>query len=148
MPGTGRQLSPAEQVVERMLEASDEYVVATYEARLKRLSEDRRRLPGHRVVFGYLRTNPRTSLTTHRAYMDQLEDAGCDIVRAERMAGNDLTEGFFDLVDHMESGDVLMIPRAYQLSRLQGIARRGVEAVEARGASVEYLYGVGPTGTA
>ncbi len=146
LPGSGNRLGLDKQLSARIPEAVNDLETAKEVARLAQLTKYRR--PGETFKFGYVRTNPRSSTVVHDGYVAQLEDFGCEVVRGERVAGDELTEGFHDLVAILQPGDVLVIPRAYQLSRVRDVALKAVSYVESVGARVEFLYGVGPSGTA
>ncbi len=146
LPGSGKQLDARADLLAKVVEATAEYVESKTAERLALVAKRRR--PGDSFLFGYIKTNPRTPSTTHDGYVAQLEDAGCAVVHDERLSGDELTDGFFDLVDYLKPGDVLMVPRAYQISRSRDLALKAVALVESRGARVDFLYGVGPSGTA
>ncbi|MET8846627.1 hypothetical protein [Amycolatopsis sp. NPDC004625] len=146
MPGSGNRLDSVEEFAARITEVTDDFEAAKTAERLVFIAEHRR--PGDHFAFGYLKTNPRSSRGVHDGYVAQLVAAGCEVVRGERVAGDELTDGFLDLIDNLKPGDVFMVPRAYQLSRSRDLALKAVALVESRGARVEYLYGVGPIGTA
>jgi hypothetical protein len=138
MPGSGNRLELVEAPAAKTTETTDDFQKAKTTERLTFIAERRR--SGDHFAFGYLKTNPRSSRGLHDGYVGQLEAAGCEVVLGERVAGDELTEGFFDLVNNLKPGDVLMVPRAYLISSSHALALKAVALVESLGARVEYLW--------
>lgn len=130
--------NPSAALADQLLGIYDRYAADAGGRRLASITEHRR--PEHTFVFGYLRTTPITPSSRHHAYAEELEYAECEVVRAERAFGDDLTAGFYDLLRHIRPGDTLVVTRPAQISPNSVVADEAVALVEARGGRVRFLH--------
>lgn len=100
------------------------------------------------ATYGYARVS--TTDQDLETQVDKLTDAGCTIIREEKMSGTS-RQGRIELetlLQFLRSGDVLMVTKVDRLARSVGDLQEIVKAIKAKGAALKATDQPIDTGTA